>query len=62
MTITVERLSSGYYHIRGQGPCNWAQPEYWPCGEAVLRASAFPEACEDFIHSALKAEATHDEG
>ena len=53
--MEVKHLSSGYYHLRGQGPCNWAQPPYWPCSEKVLRASAFPEASEEFIQAALKA-------
>lgn len=53
--ITVKQLPSGYYHIRGVGPCNWAQPEFWPCAEYELRASAFPQASDDFIRAALKA-------
>jgi len=53
--ITVERLSTGYYHVRGQGPCNWAQPPHWPCTEEVLRSSAFAEASESFIKAALEA-------
>lgn len=54
-TITVRRLESGYYHVRGQGPCNWAQPPEWPCDEATLRAHTFGEASEDFVRSALAA-------
>ena len=53
MKITAKRLESGYWHLRGEGPCNWAQPPNWPCSEAVLRASAFNEASEDFIRDAL---------
>lgn len=53
MSITVERLPSGYWHIRGVGPCNWAQPPLWPCSEAMLREHAFPEACEEFLMAAL---------
>jgi len=52
--ITVTRLSSDYIHIRGVGPCNWAQPKYWPCSEEHLRQSAFPQASEDFIRAALR--------
>jgi hypothetical protein len=55
MTITVRKLSSGYYHIRGQGVCNWAQPQVWPCDEATLRAAAFPEASEQFIGATILA-------
>lgn len=52
--VTVQRLDSGYYHIRGVGPCNWAQPAAWPCDEATLRAAAHPEASEAFIQAALR--------
>jgi len=54
MDITITRLSSGYWHLRGTGPCNWAQPERWPCSEDALRKSAFPEASEEFLRSALR--------
>ena len=53
MNITVKRLDSGYYHIRGRGVCNWSQPPVWPCDEQVLRDYAFPEASEEFIRAAL---------
>lgn len=53
MNIEADRLENGYYHIRGEGPCNWAQPPEWPCSEEMLRAHAFPEACEEFIRAAL---------
>lgn len=52
MTISAKRLASGYWHIRGDGPCNWAQPPTWPCSESVLREHAFPEASEAFIRAA----------
>ena len=55
MTITVKRLETGWYHLRGYGPCEWAQPPYWPCTEEVLRAHAFPHASEAFIREALRA-------
>jgi len=54
MNITVKRLESGYYHVRGDGPCNWAQPRCWPCSEDSLRASAFPEASEAFLRAAAE--------
>ena len=60
--IEIERLSTGFVHIRGNGPCEWAQPPHWPCDEETLRAHAFPEASDDFIAAALdlakEAEAT----
>lgn len=52
--VTVKRLSSGFFHIRGRGPCNWSQPPHWPCSEAELRAHAFPEASEEFFLEALR--------
>lgn len=58
MTITVTRLDSGYYHVRGVGPCNWSQPPQWPCDEAMLREYAFPEASEAFIRAAHVVEGT----
>ncbi|MGH2878982.1 MAG: hypothetical protein ACRDK4_05160 [Solirubrobacteraceae bacterium] len=52
--ITVKRLESGYYQVRGRGPCNFAQPPRWPCDEETLRAHAFPEASEAFIQEVLR--------
>ena len=51
--IEVTRLSSGYWHIRGIGPCNWAQPPTWPCDETTFLAHAFPEASDEFIREAM---------
>ncbi len=59
MQITVKQLSSGYVLVQGKGPCNWAQPRYWPCTEEELRATAFPEASEEFLASAIR-EANHE--
>ncbi len=53
--ITVSRLSSGYYMVRGIGPCNWAQPPIWPCEEDTFRRYVFPEASEYFISAAMLA-------
>ena len=55
MRITVKRTPSGWYHVRGQGPCEWAQPPEWPCNEEMLREHAFPEASDIFIREALRA-------
>lgn len=49
MNITIKRLPSGYYHIRGQGPCNWTQPRNWPCDAGEIRSAAFPEASREFL-------------
>jgi hypothetical protein len=54
MKIEISRMSTGWWHIRGVGPCNWSQPPCWPCSEAVLRAHAFPQASDEFIKDALK--------
>lgn len=62
MTITTRRLESGYWHVRGQGPCNWSQPPHWPCDEATLRKHAFPEASEEFISAALRGPVLVKEG
>ena len=51
--ITAKRLPSGYWLVRGNGPCEWAQPPTWPCSEQVLREHAFPEASERFIRDAM---------
>lgn len=53
--IVATVLSSGYWHIRGEGPCNWAQVPIWPCGEDLLRANIHPEASEEFIRAAIDA-------
>lgn len=50
--ISVTRLDSGYYHIRGVGPCNWSQPPRWPCSEEEISKYAFPEASKEFIKKA----------
>lgn len=54
-TIHVRQLPSGYWHVRGHGPCNWAQPPTWPCSEEELRAHAFPEAGDRFFADAMTA-------
>ena len=52
--ITIEHTNTGYYHIRGVGPCNWCQLPMWPCDEATIRASAFPEAAEYFLREVIE--------
>ena len=49
MTLTIKRLPSGYWHIRGSGPCNWAQPPFFPCDNLTLREHAFCQAGETFL-------------
>jgi len=45
MKIHIKKLDTGYYHARGDGPCNWAQ---WPVGEPLSDEHFFPEAGEEF--------------
>lgn len=52
-TVRVQKLPSGYVRIQGNGPCEWAQPPYWPCDEKTLREHTFPEASEKFIRECL---------
>ncbi len=53
--LEIKKLDSGYYHIRGDGPCNWAQPPHWPCDEETLRKHTFPQAGEKFIQECILA-------
>lgn len=54
MTISVRRLTSGFWLIRGDGPCEWAQPPTWPCDEQTLRSHMFPEASEFFVTACME--------
>ncbi len=55
MKIDIKKLSSGYYHIRGRGPCNWTQVPHWPCDEQTIREHCFPQVSEEFIAACVKA-------
>ena len=59
MSIKISKLSTGYVHIRGQGPCNWTQPPHWPCTEQEIREHAFPEASENFLRAVVKQAEEH---
>jgi hypothetical protein len=48
MKLVTKLLESGAWHIRAAGPCNWAQPATWPCDDAELERSTFPEASAEF--------------
>ena len=52
---SIKQLSSGYWHIRGYGPYEWAQPVSWPCTSEELERSFFPEASRDFRVAVRKA-------
>ena len=59
--IMVKKLESGYYLVRGFGPCNFAQPPKWPCQDIeILRQAAHPEAGEMFLHEASRSTAPAD--
>ena len=56
--ITIVELSTGYLHVRGVGPCNWAQPRIGrlPSGrEWDGTPYAFPQASPEFLRDADKA-------
>lgn len=55
MKISVQQLESGWWHIRGEGPCNWAQPPCWPATEEQIMAHAFAEAGEEFLRAVMAA-------
>ena len=50
-TIRFKKLGSGYWHIRGEGVCNWCQVPSWPCTDEELEQSWFPEASMQFRNS-----------
>jgi hypothetical protein len=53
--LIIRPLDSGYWHIRGEGPCNWAQPPTWPCDPKVLDEHFFVQAGDRFraaVHAA----------
>ncbi len=62
MIATIQRLSTGYYLVRGVGPCNWSQPKTWPCSEEHFTAHAFPEASDEFIRDAMRIAARRPTG
>lgn len=51
--MQIIKLTSGYWHLRGDGLCNWTQPPYWPCDEKTLRDHAFPQASEKFLRECI---------
>lgn len=51
--LTWKQLPTGYWHVRGLGPCNWTQPPDWPVADMeYLRLHAHPEVSEVFIRVA----------
>jgi hypothetical protein len=61
MQITARRLPGGYWHVRGNGPCNWTQPPQWPCDAGMLHDHAFPQASWEFLRKALELAQKMDE-
>jgi len=53
MTIRISKLPSGYWHIRGQGPSNWAQCLVLPETMEEVRKVAY-DASDDFCYEVAK--------
>lgn len=53
--LTIRRLSSGWWHVRGRGLCNWAQVPSWPCTDDDLTAGTFEEAGDSFRRTLRRA-------
>lgn len=59
MTLTIRRLDTGHWSIRGTGYL-YAQPPHWPCSESVLRAhianlnGSSNRAVDAFVREAMK--------
>lgn len=53
--LRIKQLPSGYWHIRGNGPEEWAQPANWPCSERELRAACGLGASHKFIQQCIEA-------
>lgn len=52
--LNVKQLPSGWWHIRGAGPCNYTQPPTWPCSEEEIRKHAHPEAGDNFLETVCR--------
>lgn len=46
--LSIRRLETGFWLIRGRGPCNWAQVRRWPCTRFELEEGTFHEAGDRF--------------
>ena len=53
MKISIKKLNTGWYHIKGVGPANWTQPPTWPASEDAIRQNAFPQASETFLKQVI---------
>lgn len=53
MNLTLKRLSSGYWLIRGTGHNDFAQPPFIPCSKETLLEHASPEASTEFIEEVM---------
>jgi len=54
MNIKVKKLSSGCFHITGEGPCNWSTVKKWPCHKDTVRECADLAVCDEFINDATR--------
>lgn len=46
--LSIKRLSSGYFHVRGRGPCEWGQYETWPPTNSDINDGTFVLASDRF--------------
>jgi hypothetical protein len=53
MTITIKRLSSGYFVIAGENSNDWTQVPSWPCSMETIARHAFAYATVEFIRRAF---------
>lgn len=53
--LKIRQLDSGYWHVRGDGFCDFAQPPHWPCSKETFLASCSPEASQPFKTEVLDA-------
>ena len=47
--VSVRQLESGYWYVRGRGPCNWAQLLRWPTDLKSAKTASFYETGLTFI-------------
>lgn len=55
ISLRVVKLSSGFFRVRGNGPCEFGQYSSWPpLDERALLEETFPEASESFREAVRK--------
>ena len=46
--LTVKRLASGYWLVKGRGQCNWGQYDRWPAPPEEQARGTFAGASLEF--------------